>query len=125
MFKALGNFASMLKQASAMKGKMAEMQEKLAGVRVEGSAGGGLITVEASGHQKITAIRVDPSLLKEDDREMLEDLLAAAVNQALDKAKAAAAREMAELTGGMNLPGFDDMLKELNPGDGSGGGGTA
>lgn len=116
MFKGLGNIASILKQASAMKGKMAELQEKLGHLRVEGSAGGGMVSAEVSGHQKVIAIRVADSLLNPGDREMLEDLLAAAVNQALDKAKEAAAREMAELTGGMNLPGLDDALKEMNPG---------
>jgi DNA-binding YbaB/EbfC family protein len=120
MFKALGNIASIMKQASAMKGKMAELQEKLGRVRVEGTAGGGMVTVEVSGHQKVLAVRVADSLLNPGDREMLEDLLAAATNQALEKSREAAAREMSELTGGLDIPGLDDALKGLNPGGGTG-----
>jgi nucleoid-associated protein EbfC len=118
MFKSLGNIASLLKQAQAMKSKMGELQDKLARVRVEGSAGGGMVTVEVNGQQKVTGIRIDEQLLgTQDDREMLEDLLVAACNQALDKAKEAAAQEMAELTGGIGLPGMEDVLKELQTGD--------
>jgi hypothetical protein len=117
MFKSLGNIASLLKQAQLMKSKMSELQEKLARVRVEGAAGGGMVTVEVNGQQKVTGIRVDEKLLNADDREMLEDLLVAACNQALDKAKEAAAQEMAELTGGMGLPGMDEMMKQLQPDD--------
>lgn len=117
MFKSLGNIASLLKQAQLMKSKMSELQEKLARVRVEGAAGGGMVTVEVNGQQKVTGIKVDEKLLNADDREMLEDLLVAACNQALDKAKEAAAQEMAELTGGMGLPGMDEMMKQLQPDD--------
>lgn len=113
MFKSLGNIASLLKQAQLMKSKMSELQDKLAQVRVEGLAGGGMVTVEVNGQQKVTGIKLDETLLNADDREMLEDLLVAACNQALDKAKEAAAQEMAELTGGMGLPGMDEMLKQM------------
>jgi nucleoid-associated protein EbfC len=115
MFKSLGNIATLLKQAQLMKSKMSELQDKLARVRVEGAAGGGMVTVEVNGQQKVTGIKVDEKLLNADDREMLEDLLVAACNQALDKAKEAAAQEMSELTGGMGLPGMDEMLKQLQP----------
>ena len=115
MFKSLGNIASLMKQAQLMKSKMGELQDKLARVRVEGSAGGGMITVEVNGQQKVTGIKLDEALLNSDELTMLEDLLVAACNQALDKAKEAAAQEMSELTGGMGLPGMDEMLKQFQP----------
>ena len=115
MFKSLGNIASLLKQAQQMKSRMSELQEKLAQIRVEGVSGGGMIQVEVNGQQKVTAVRVDKSLLKSDELEMLEDLLVAACNQALDKAKEEAAKQMSELTGGMDMPQLDEILGGLTP----------
>lgn len=115
MFKSLGNIASLLKQAQQMKSRMSELQEKLAQIRVEGASGGGLVQVEVNGQQKVTAVRVDEKLLNTDDREMLEDLLVAACNQALDKAKEAAATQMSELTGGMDMPALDEIMGQLDP----------
>lgn len=114
MFKSLGNIASLLKQAQQMKSRMSELQQKLAEIRVEGSSGGGLVHVEVNGQQKVTSVRVDDKLLNSDDREMLEDLLVAACNQALDRAKEAAAAQMSELTGGMDMPQLDEVLGQLN-----------
>ena len=119
MLKGIENFAAIFKQAQQFQGKMSAMQENLGQVRVEGQAGGGMVTVEASGHQKILNIRVEESLLESDDREMLEDLLVAAVNQALDKAKEAAAEEMSKMTGDMNLPGLDEALSQFGLNGGS------
>ena len=113
MLKGIGNLASIFKQAQQFQGRMSEFQENLGQLRVEGQAGGGMVTVEASGHQKILNIRVEESLLESDDREMLEDLLVAAVNQALDKAKQAATEEMSKMTGDMNLPGLNEALSKL------------
>lgn len=118
MFKKIGNIFSMMKQAQEMQGRMSEMQEKLAHVRVEGSAGGGLVSVEANGQQKILNVTLDDSLLQDADKEMLEDLLVGAVNNAIDKAREAAAAEMAKLTEGLDLPGLDDALAKLNPNGG-------
>ncbi len=115
MFKKIGNVFSMMKQAQQMQGRMSEMQEKLSHVRVEGAAGGGLVTVEANGQQKILNVRIDESLLQDSDKEMLEDLLVGAVNQAIDKAREAAAEEMSKLAGDLDLPGLDDALAKLNP----------
>ena len=111
MFKGLGNLAGMLKQAQEMQGRMQEMKEELAGLQVEGSSGGGMVTVKATGKQQVTAISIDDSLLN--DREMLEDLVVSAVNQALDKARDAAAEKMKSVTGGMDLPGLDDVLSKM------------
>ena len=83
MFKGLGDLASLMKQASEMKGMVGEMQEKLGRVRVTGSAGGGMVEVEASGHQKVLSCTISERLAATGDREMLEDLVVAATNQAL------------------------------------------
>jgi nucleoid-associated protein EbfC len=121
MFKGLGNLAGLLKQAQEMQGRMSDMQEKLAQTRVEGEAGGGMVVVEATGQQKIISCKFDPSLLAAGDQEMLEDLVVAAVNQALDKSRDAAQEEMSHLTGNLNLPGLDDALSKFgmggNPGN--------
>lgn len=116
MFKGLGNMASMMKQAQEMSGKMKEMQENLGKLKVEGSAGGGMVVVEASGHQKIISVKIENDLLESNDKEMLEDLIAAATNQALDKAKESAKEEMSKMTGGLNLPGLEDAMSQLGLG---------
>lgn len=127
MFGNLGNLASMLKQApemlrqaQEMQAKMGEMRDGLGKIRVEGIAGGGMVKVTASGQQKILSVVVEQSLLHSGDQEVLEDLLVAAVNQALDKAREAAAEEMGKLTGDMNLPGLSEALSKLglDPGGG-------
>lgn len=120
MFGKFGDIATLLKQApeimrqaQQMQGKAAEMQERLAKLQVEGTAGGGMVNVTATGQQKIVGLSIDPSLLADGDKEMLEDLVVAAVNQSLEKAKASAAEEMAKLTGDMNLPGMEDMMAKF------------
>lgn len=120
MFGKFGDIATLLKQApeimrqaQEMQGKAAEMQERLGKLHVEGTAGGGLVTVTATGQQKILGVSVDQSLMADGDKEMLEDLVVAAVNQALEKAKAAASEEMAKLTGDMNLPNMQDMMSKF------------
>jgi len=119
MFKGIGNIASMLKQAREMQGRMQEMQESLAKQRVEGTAGGGMVTVEVNGQQKVLGIRIEESLLESQDREMLEDLLVAATNQALDKARDAAAEEMSRITGNLDLPDLGEALSKLGLGGGA------
>jgi DNA-binding YbaB/EbfC family protein len=117
MFGALGNIASLLKNAPEMMRQMREMQgraeelkEQLSKVRVEGSAGGGMVRVEANGHLKVVNVSVEETLLSAADREMLEDLLVAATNQALEKAREALTAEMSKLAG--NLP-ISDMLSRF------------
>ena len=118
MFKGLGNLASMMKQAQQMQGKMTEIQERLAGLTVEGDAGGRMVIAQCNGQQKLLSVKIDPVMLTEPDAEMLEDLVVAAVNQAMDKAKEAAAAEMSQLAGGMNIPGLGDALENLGMGPG-------
>ncbi|MGD9719682.1 MAG: YbaB/EbfC family nucleoid-associated protein [Pirellulales bacterium] len=117
MFKGLGqlaNLANVLKQAQQMGGKMEQMLESLKGRRAEGAAGGGLVTVEVNGLGEVLRCAIDPSLAN--DREMVEDLLPAAINQALAKAKQMHAEEMKALAGGVDLPGLNDMLAQLSGG---------
>lgn len=120
----LGNLASilkqapeMLRQAQEMQARMGEMRENLGKVRVEGSAGGGMVKVQANGQQKILAVSVEDSLLEGSDRELLEDLLVAAVNQALEKSRETAAEEMSKLTGEMNVPGLGEALSKMGLGE--------
>jgi len=113
MLKGFGNIASMMKQASEMQGKLAEAKEQAASLRVEGIAGGEMVKVEATGDLKIVSITIEPSLIETGDREMIEELVTAATNQALQKARDAAAAAMSDLAGGMDIPGLTEALSKL------------
>lgn len=111
-----------MKQAQAMQGRMGEIQARLADVRVEGTAGGGMVTVTADGQQRIINCQIEPGLATGGDQEMLEDLVCSAVNQALEKSREAATEEMSSLTEGLDLPGIKDALSGMGlnfPGAGS------
>jgi len=95
---------------------MAEMQENLKKLRVSGSSGGGMVTVEINGQFQALSCKIDPSLLGGSDQEMIEDLVVAAMNQAVEKAKEQSAAEMGKMTGGLNLPGMQDMLSQFGLG---------
>jgi nucleoid-associated protein EbfC len=101
--KGMGN---MMKQAQKLQAKMLKMQEELADRTVETSAGGGMISVVANGRQQIVSISIDKEVVDPDDVEMLQDLILAAVNDALSKAQEMVAGEMNKLTGGFNIPGM-------------------
>ena len=116
MFKGLGNLTGMMQQAKEMQQKMAGVKDKISELRVEGTAGGGMVRVRATGDLKILGVQLEPSLIESRDREMMEDLLTAAMNQAVEKAKAAAAKEMADVTGGLNIPGIQDALAKFGLG---------
>jgi nucleoid-associated protein EbfC len=92
---------------------MKDLQENLRRIKVEGSAGAGMVTVEANGQQQILSCRIDPALFSAGDREMVEDLVVGAVNQALERAKLAAAQEMSKVAGGLDMPGLNDALSQL------------
>lgn len=113
MFKNLANLSGMLKQAQEMGSKIKELNEQARQQRTEASAGGGMVTVEINGAQEILGVRIDPSLIEQKDRELIEDLVAAAVNQAIAKSKEMHAEAMKSLAGGMNLPGLDDALAQF------------
>ena len=113
MFKGLSNIAGLMQQAREMQSRAVEMKARLSELRVEGTAGGGMVAVEATGDQRITACRIEPSLVSSGDREMLEDLVLSAVNQALEKSREAAAAEAQNLVGGLDVPGLGAALKSL------------
>ena len=98
------DFFKILQQAQQMQGKLQQMQEDLQHRVVHGSAGGGLVTVEADGRGQVKKVKLDASLSGQSDTEMLEDLIVVAVNDAQKKATELAQEEMGKLTGGMNLP---------------------
>lgn len=100
------DLGSIMKQAQKIQSQIAKMQEELAGKTVEASAGGGMITVVASGKQEIVSIRIEPEVLDAGDREMLQDLVVAAVNEALRKSQEMVSEEMKKITGGLNIPGL-------------------
>ncbi len=96
----------MLRQAQIMQKKMAKMQEEIARKEFEASAGGGMVTVKANGEQEILSITIDPTTVDPEDVEMLQDLILAATNEAIKKAKDAVQGEMSQLTGGLKIPGL-------------------
>lgn len=98
------NIADIMKQAGQMQAKMADMQAALEQVFVMGQAGGGLVKVTMSGKFTVRAIEIDPSLLKADEKEMLEDLVLTALGDAKAKAEAVASEQMKSLTAGLPLP---------------------
>ena len=100
------DLGSIMKQAQKIQAQMARMQEELAARTVEASAGGGMITVVASGKQEIVSIKIEPEVIDANDREMLQDLVVAAVNEALRKSQEMVSEEMKKITGGLNIPGL-------------------
>ncbi len=116
MFKGLGQIASLMKSAHEIQGRMKAMQETLSRLKIEASAGGGMVTVEMNGQQQVLNCRIENSLFETADRELIEDLVVAAVNGALEKVKQSAAEEMSKLAGGMDLPGLSDALAQLRQG---------
>ncbi len=98
------NLTELMKQAGLMQARMADMQKKLEGLTVEGQSGGGLVKVKMTGKSAVTAIEIDPSLLKPEEKEIVEDLLIAALSDAKAKAEAVMAEEMKAVTGGMPMP---------------------
>ena len=96
----------MMKQAQQLQSKMLKLQEELAEKTVETSSGGGMVKVVASGKQQLVAIQIEQEVVDPDDVEMLQDLILAAVNDALTKAQEMVSGEMSKLTGGMNIPGL-------------------
>ncbi len=99
-------FGDIMKQAQQMQEQLAKLQEEAGKKTVEASAGGGMVTVVANGKQEILSVKIDPEVFSGNDRAMLEDLLVAAVNEALRKARDLMAEEMKTLTGGLQIPGL-------------------
>jgi DNA-binding YbaB/EbfC family protein len=101
-----GPFKNLMKQAQQMQAKLAEVQEELKGRHVEASSGGGMVTATASGAQEIVSLKIERDIVNPDDVDMLQDLIRAAVNESLKKAREMMAQEMGKVTGGMSIPGL-------------------
>ena len=101
-----GNMTNIMKQAQAMQAQLAKLQEEAATKTVTGTAGGGVVTVTANGAMEIVNVLINPDAVKGGDAEMLQDLVMAASNDALKKARQMMADHMKTLTGGMNIPGL-------------------
>ncbi|WP_392565229.1 YbaB/EbfC family nucleoid-associated protein [Utexia brackfieldae] len=104
MFGGKGGLGNMMKQAQQMQERMQKMQEEIAQMEVTGESGAGMVKVTINGAHSCRRVEIDPSLLVEDDKEMLEDLVAAAFNDANRRIDEAQKEKMAQVTGGMQLP---------------------
>ncbi|MCJ8009985.1 YbaB/EbfC family nucleoid-associated protein [Lederbergia wuyishanensis] len=104
--RGMGNMQGMMKQMQKMQKKMAEAQEKLGEERIEGTAGGGMVTVIVSGHKEVVEVNIKEEVVDPEDIEMLQDLVLAATNDALKKAEDLTNQTMGQFTKGINLPGF-------------------
>lgn len=99
-------FGNLMKEAQRLQQQMAELQEQVAQKKVQATAGGGMVTVEANGRQEIVAIKIDPEVVSKDDVAMLEDLVLAACNEALRKSRELVQQELGRLAGGLKIPGL-------------------
>ena len=99
-------FGNMMKEAQKLQAQMAALQEEVGKKKVEATAGGGMVTVEANGKQELTAVKIDPEVVNKDDVQMLEDLVLAACNEALRKSRELVQQELGKLTGGLKIPGL-------------------
>ena len=102
----MGNMNNMMKQVKKMQEQMMKAQEELKEKTVEGKAGGGVITVVVNGHKEVKDVKIKPEAVDPDDVEMLQDLILAAVNDAMKQVDEINNKEMGKLTGGMNIPGL-------------------
>ena len=116
MFNNLGNLADLMRNAGKIRENVEKATEALGQVQVEGTSGGGVVSAKVNGKMELLSVRIDPKLLADGDAELLEDLVTAAVNQALTKARESAARSISSLAGGLPIPGLSGLF-----GSGSGG----
>lgn len=112
MFQGLSNFMDLFRQAGRIQSEMKRLNDELKQVVVEGSSGGGLVRVRANGLLEIISCKIERSAV-EDDPELLEDLVCAAVNQALEKSREAAKEKFGAMFGSLNVPGLPDVLTQL------------
>lgn len=109
----MADFLKMMQQAQQMTGKLQEAQDALGAITVVGAAGGGIVKVEADGKGTVKRVSIDPSVVNPADVEMLEDLVAIAVQEAQKKAREAAEAEMGKVTAGLGLPGLGSLPFKL------------
>jgi len=95
-----------MRQVKELQAKMAKAQEELGNARLEASSGGGVVTVVVDGHQNVLSVKISPDAVDPDDISLLEDLVLAAVNEAMKKAQELAQERLGSLTGGLNIPGL-------------------
>src|SRR5947207_13119277 len=105
MAKGIGGVGNLLKQAQEMQARIAKVQEELGQKTVEGSAGGGMVQVTVHGQLNINAVKIDPTVINAEEKDMLEDVILAAVNDGMRKARDLASAEMSKITGGFKIPG--------------------
>jgi nucleoid-associated protein EbfC len=101
-----GAMGNLLKQAQEMQARMAKIQEELANKTVQGSAGGGMVQATVNGQFNVTSIKIEPSVISADEKEMLEDLIISAINDGMRKARELVSAEMSKVTGGLKIPGM-------------------
>ena len=99
-------FGNLLKQAQQMHTKITELQEEMAGKTVEVSSGGGMVSIVMNGKQEVLSIRIDPEVVNREEIDMLQDLIAAAINEAIRKSHEMMTEEMKKITGGLAIPGL-------------------
>ena len=104
--KAMKNLGNIMNQAKMMQNRLAQIQEEMGNKTVEASSGGGMVTVTANGRQEVLSVKIEPEVVNPDDVDMLQDLIQAAVNDALRKSQELVSQEMAKVTGGLKIPGL-------------------
>jgi DNA-binding YbaB/EbfC family protein len=115
VFKNLGDMAELMRTAGKLRETVEKATETLGQLQVEGTAGGGAVTVQVNGRQEVLAVRIDPKLLADGDAELLEDLVTAAVNGGLTKAREAAAQSLSSLAGGLPTAGLSGLFGRSGP----------
>src|SRR3954463_1129898 len=118
MFNNLGGLADLMRNAGKLRETMEKTTEALGQLQAEGTAGGGVVSAKVNGRLELLSVRIDPKLLADGDAELLEELVTAAVNQALGKAREAAAQSIAGLAGGLPIPGLGGLLGSGGPAGG-------
>jgi nucleoid-associated protein EbfC len=99
-------FGNLMKEAQRLQQQMQELQDQVAQKKVQATAGGGMVAVEANGRQELVSVKIDPEVINKDDAQMLEDLVLAACNEALRKSRELVQQELGKLTGGLKIPGL-------------------
>ena len=115
MFKQMSDLASLLRNAGDLRRKMDAIADELRTKRVTGSAGAGMVEVDANGLGEVLAVRIDPTLMAGGDREMIENLVPGAVNQALNKAKELHMEMARSVSEGLSFPGMEEILSKMLP----------
>jgi len=116
MFGGLKSLANIMQQAGEIKGKLAAAKERVSKLRSEGSAGPDLVRIVVSGEMTVLSVSIDQNLIASGNRQLIEQLVNAAANEALQKSKSAAAAEMVDIAEGMNVPGLQDAIGKMGMG---------